>query len=1005
MIRILPRVTPALVLFSLLFLSGSPAGGQSLTHGSLEGTVSAAGTTLDGAVLTVRDRATGATRAATTARDGRFEFALLLPGSYDLLVERFGFSPRRIFDIPVTAGGRVDLPIELAPADETPSQADEVAFERVGRASRGLPNAQRFGDLELLGLPTERRELTWLGELSSAGGPGLEVEGLPAHLSGIYVDGLPVTLSRHPSATRGTLDAAHLALSAFEGAELVTGGTDVEWSGVSGGILSGHTRRGTPDLHVEGFGNWSSGSEAMLVPTPLAGSSAASGTYREMQGGFLVSGPLIRDTASFVAGLEVWRVETRAAAPGDSLSARVAAIAEQAHGVTFPDAAAAPLRSDAVSAFLRMDWKVGADHQLSLRSSFASSPEAREGVGAPSGRWRSGRFEGRQASAGADLASQLTERLYQEIRVGADFASRVYQAEPGREGIAVDAVSTRIFADGWTYGTDAGLLGDFRQAAVRGSETLHYHAGAHRLKFGLSAAVQSYDYGYDASRSGEFLFSGLGGFADAQGAFFQTVAASPEATFSVPEFGAFLQDTWRAGLGLEIVAGVRFDAERLPRDQVNRNLAWFERTGLDNADFRATSVRFSPRLSFTWDLQERNRWVVAGSAGLYDGAVDPSLLGELLSHDGSVEVRRGLGALDSWPLLPDHSVAPVLGPRLVLLAPGFAAPRSARLELGISHRPGPRTALHLSSAYRRTDFLPRRRDLNLLPVAVGEDQYGRPLFGTLRRQGGLLMAENLSNRRFPEFEQVFALDVDGWSEYQGVTLTAEHRPEAGIRLSASYTASLTRDNWPGGRGGGLQPAQLGEDAGGAAWSEGISDFDVPHRAVVGVEAVTPGSLGIRMAALYRYRSGYPFTPGFREGVDANADGVFGNDPAFIDPSLPGMAELLDAWPCLRESAGRFALRNACRGPDAHSLDLRLSLRLGRAEDYAVELLVDALNLTATEEAFPDRALYLTAEEGGATLLPSSGIVEVPLRVNPAFGQPLVRLGAGRLFRLGLRMSH
>ena len=69
------------------------------------------------------------------------------------------------------------------------------------------------------------------------------------------------------------------------------------------------------------------------------------------------------------------------------------------------------------------------------------------------------------------------------------------------------------------------------------------------------------------------------------------------------------------------------------------------------------------------------------------------------------------------------TIAPVTGSRVTLLGPDFAAPRSSRVGFSLSHAVG-LTALHFSAAYRHTDFLPRRTDLNRLPAPAGTDQYG-----------------------------------------------------------------------------------------------------------------------------------------------------------------------------------------------------------------------------------------------------------------------------------------
>jgi hypothetical protein len=312
---------------------------------------------------------------------------------------------------------------------------------------------------------------------------------------------------------------------------------------------------------------------------------------------------------------------------------------------------------------------------------------------------------------------------------------------------------------------------------------------------------------------------------------------------------------------------------------------------------------------------------------------------------------------------------------------------------------GSGTVVHASGTYRHTDYLARRFDVNLQFAPTGQDQYGRPIYGNLLQQGSMLTVEPRSNRRFSEFDVVSGLNADGFSTYWDLTARVERHVGRFVTLTASYTYSRTEDNWLSGLGGGteaqLNPLPFG--IGGADWTEGRSDFDVPHRILLGGDVV----LGpVRLAAYYRYQSGRAFTPGFRYGVDANGDGSFRNDPAFVDDQLPGLPELFSEWDCLRGQVGRFAERNACRGPGVHTLDLRLSLALWRTE-----LVVDGLNLLEPELADLDRALYLVDRNGSITTDPSTGDVTVPLVVNPAFGRPVAQHSPGRTVRIGLRINY
>jgi hypothetical protein len=223
-----------------------------------------------------------------------------------------------------------------------------------------------------------------------------------------------------------------------------------------------------------------------------------------------------------------------------------------------------------------------------------------------------------------------------------------------------------------------------------------------------------------------------------------------------------------------------------------------------------------------------------------------------------------------------------------------------------------------------------------------------------------------------------------------------------VTLSAGYTYSQTTDNLPGmALGPDAQLSPFPDSLNGVEWEDGVSDFDVPHRFVFGTELAFPV---FRIAAYYGFRSGRPFTPGFRDGVDANADGAWRNDPAWVDDGVAGVSDLFTSWECLRTQVGGFVDRNSCRGPTRQALDLRLALgpfRIG----YPIELVLDAMNLLDTEFADVDRALYLVDPAGALVRDPATGVVTVPLVANPNFGNAMRRYGSGRYLRIGIRVNY
>jgi hypothetical protein len=493
--------------------------------------------------------------------------------------------------------------------------------------------------------------------------------------------------------------------------------------------------------------------------------------------------------------------------------------------------------------------------------------------------------------------------------------------------------------------------------------------------------------------------------AQAQGVYVQSSNAAPEVSFSTVHLHAYAQDTWLAAPGVQVVLAVRADLQTVPQQDVQPDSAWLSASGLDNTLFDDRAVNVSPRFGLTWNVGSRGKVLVRLNAGRFANEIDPLILSEVLAGDGDITVRRSFGALNAWPTAPAASVASVTGKRLALLGPSFRGTQSDRIGVGLSSDVGRLGTLHISGAYRKTGFLPRRTDLNLVSTAVAEDQYGRPLFGTLSQSGQLVTAAG-TNRRFRAYDVVTGFSADGTAKYLGVTLGLEKDAGRDVRLFGSYTYSKTTDDWQSRRGGSTEallspfPGALTDE-----WLEGTSDYDLPHRAVAGFEFSPQVALQPRITAVYRFQSGYPFTPGFRAGVDANGDGSDRNDPAFVDNNLAGIPELVGQSDCLSGQTGGFAERNSCRGESTHELDLRLGLNVLRSNRTSAYLFVEGVNLMDASFDEPDRALVLVDANRAIQINQATGDVTLPLIANPNFGKPLMQHGSGRMLRIGLQVNH
>lgn len=957
-------------------LAITPAHAQTLTTGAVSGiVVSTAGERLTNVLVTLRDTAAGTSLSLTAARTGLFRFDGLTPAVYELTAERIGFAPLRMVHVDVRPERELSLEVVLRGVDAPAAAADQriapAPLSPIG-AGEWVPH------FALSDLPGRSHTLAEARRFSSRVSDDFAVEGLPGWLSTAAVDGTPFrTVSRSPTG-RG-ISGVVFPGSGFDAAQIFANPLDTEWTGTAGSLLSGYTLHGAESSRGEVEGQWSGD---VLSLSSLEGGSVA---YADVRGHAVLRGPLTAAGARFSAGVDARREQTPLSnAWLDSGAAQQlvdidAALDAYRRG-------AAPTTT-ALAGFVRIDWPVSDRHQLEIAAHAAALP-SQDVIGSTGAITEQ---DGLDLLVTAGVLSQLGDAVHNELRTSFTSSERSAvddDAAPPMTTFAHDALAFGSRFD-WSSARDA---------HVRISDAVHYRTGSHALKIGGAMTLSAYRYEAAAQDPGVYAFGGVDQLAAGTGVLVRRESVGADADWTDRTLALFAQDRFSIGRDVEVMAGIRAERQTLPAS-IARDEVWEQLTGIANDDVEAPGVRVSPRASAIWNVGGSGRWLLSASGGIYYDRLEPLILADWQHDDGSLDVRRVAGAV-AWP--PAAESGGVLGTSLTLLGSGFEAPRTLRATGGVSATLREGTTLILSAVVRRTENLARRTDLNLVSLPAAQDQHGRDVFGTLVKQGGLVAAEPGSNRLFTSHDEVAGIITDRTSEHWGVSAALEHALSAGFGLVARYTYGRTTDDWFGARDGGWSTSSPQGLATDSAWVDGTSDFDVPHQVAAGLLWRAPA--GIRVGAAYRLQSGRPFTPGFRAGVDANGDGVAGNDPAFVDESITGMDALLSSWPCLRESTGGFAQRNACRGDIVHGLDMNLTVPLVRFGSGVAAARIDLFDALESSHDVPDAALYLIDPAADLVSDPVARTVTLPLVANENFGAATANRHSGRLIRVGLSIN-
>lgn len=959
---------------------------QSATTGSVAGTIrSPNGPAVSRALVTVTSIDEGPSREETTDVFGAFLLRFLPVGVYELRVEAIGFRPLVARTLAVNEGDLRHVTLTLRP-EEPPVVGVDTVMLADGAAAVYRGAHARFGPEELDGLPLRSDDLASVLALSSDFDESLGTRGLPGSLSVVVADGVPFYRAPHPVLSTEFLPNPLFSRALIRSVRAHGQPRDVRHLAAPAGFIEVSTpsSAGERGLEIEGAysGNplWSSSELDIDTPSLLSfqGSARGSRPVGSGQSRLTFAGEALRHQTPLVPRV------------GEGVAAGLAGLdADLLAALTEPTVES----YGRYGGLARLDVGYGRTGSLFVRGMGSYTKRELDGLGpAYTTREAAPAETSKDLSLAAGLVGQYSNTLTLELRTAVSGSFRDFESGSSAPG---PAYLTGLAAP---LGDLPSVAGASSRADLIAMPIGHLARGNGQLSVGGAARLSSFTMANSAAPDGDLIFSDASALLAGRGVGRSTDA--PETSFSTRELGVFAEYVAGLAPGLDVSLGLRYDFESFSDDEVAGNATWLAASGLPNDTVPDSFDNLGAHASLTWRPATESGPVVHLELSTRAGDVDPRAIYELASRDVGATSLRFDGTGIAWPGGEAATSTPPL-PALTLFGPDVRPPRAANVDLGLVQPVGQASSLFVRTSYRRTDFILRRRNLNRPAEAEAVDEFGRRVYSPLQQDGYLVGPAGQGARRFPAFAEVWALDPDGWSEYRGVTGGVEHEGNR-LALFVSYTWSETRDNWIGAAGGppdASLPPDLPRSPGEEEWGEGTSDFDVPHR-VAGGATLRAGRA--TLSTVYRFRSGQPFTPRYRYGVDANGDGSARNDVAFV-PDDPAASALVDDWPCLEDRIGAFAVRNSCRGPGEHTLSVRLRLSLGQVAGRFAELLIDGLDLIESSAGVLDEALLLVDPEAVLSVSPDGSTVTVPVTVNPDFGQTLYPTTRGRMVRLGLRI--
>jgi trimeric autotransporter adhesin len=245
----------------LIVLAGTMlAAGQGFQGGLRGGVTDSAGAVVPGAVLTITNEGTNATRSTITNEAGQYVFGALIPGTYKIKTELPGF---KVFEqTGVMIGTQefliVDIRLEVGAVTESVSVVADVPLIETSNPSNGqllpstdlvtLPNPGRNAFIMAQTVPTviPVGDPTFNRQQDQSGSSAISLAGGPVRGNNYTIDGISVTDIVNRASLTPSIESVgeiKVQVNTF----------DAEMGRTGGGVFNTLARAGTNQWHGSGF--------------------------------------------------------------------------------------------------------------------------------------------------------------------------------------------------------------------------------------------------------------------------------------------------------------------------------------------------------------------------------------------------------------------------------------------------------------------------------------------------------------------------------------------------------------------------------------------------------------------------------------------------------------------------------------------------------------------------------------------------------------------------------
>ena len=679
------------LLIALLAFMVSTAMAQITTSG-LSGSVVADGEEVIGATVEAVHTPSGTRYNAVTNTKGMFTInGMRVGGPYEVKISYIGYETKVIKDVTLQLGETYNLNTTLSEDAKqlgevvVVAKASKFAVEKTG-ASTNISNSM------MTNMPTVSRSLTDLTRLSPYGGNGMSFAGADGRTANFTVDG--ANFNNNFGLSSNLPGGGNpISMDAIEEMQVVISPYDVRQTNFIGGGVNAITKSGTNDFKGTAY-VYHRNENMRGDAVEREQISSAREKDQQTTWGFTFGGPIVKNKLFFFANGEMiktptianrWRGSSDGIGDANNYISRaklsdlqsVSDYVKNKYGYDTGSYSSFPADESNYKFLFRLDWNITDKHHLAFRYNYtknrawnAPNSSSMDG-GTRASNGRTSQYAMSYANSmyaidnlvksfSLDLNSRFNNNLSNQFLATYSKLDdvRYTNSEEFPFIDILDGGQKSVDGTADADGTDNYIsLGEelftynnaVHNTVWNFKDDLTYYVGNHKIIGGISFEHQMADNQYMRNGTGYYRYHSLDDFLN--GAAPEIVCltygyngeTSPAARVTFNKAGIYLQDEWQATEKFKLTYGLRLDGLFFNNGDLMTNQAIYDLDyngrHIDTGKWPGSTLTFSPRVGFVYDVLGDKSLKVRGGTGLFSGRLPLVFFTNMPTNSGMVQYQ------------------------------------------------------------------------------------------------------------------------------------------------------------------------------------------------------------------------------------------------------------------------------------------------------------------------------------------------------------------------------